>query len=296
MFMSQVFQSPLKLTEEDEARITEVFTYLRLRYQDYRDPWGFNLDACEKTLRRALPLYRKYFKVRVFGQEHVADVPYLVVSNHSGQLPIDGMLLNIAFAMDINPPRVLRAMVERFMAQLPFLGDMAAQTGAILGDRSNCEYLIDHNESILVFPEGVRGTSKSTFNYYRLQPFTHGFYRIALQKHTPILPVAVIGAEEMFPFVWQAKAFARMLSLPALPLSANYFPLPSPVDIHIGKPIEVPTDLSPEAPEKDIKEQVLKVESYIKKLMAVGLKHRRPFFDPIRKPLSKIILKQDHDS
>lgn len=296
MQLTQVFKTPWSVSAEDEARIQEVFTYLRARYQGYQDPWGLKLDACEKTLRRVLPLYRHYFKVRIFGQENVADRPYIVVSNHSGQLPIDGMILNIAFAMELSPPRVLRAMVERFLAQLPFLGEYAAQTGAILGDRVNCQYLLDNGESILVFPEGVRGTSKNTVDYYRLQPFTQGFYRIALQKHTSILPIAVVGAEEMFPLVWQAKALARALHIPALPISANYIPLPSPVDIHIGKPIEVPADLSPEAPEKDIKEQVMVVEGQVKKLLSEGLKLRRPFVDTVRGPLTKFLMKQGRDS
>lgn len=294
MQLTQLLRSPWTLSPQDEARITEVFTELRDRYRDYHDPWGLNLDVCEKTLRRLLPVYRHYFKVRVFGQEHIAEGhPYIVVANHGGQLPLDGMLLTIAFAMDVQPPRILRAMIERFMAQFPFLGDFAAQSGAILGDRQNCAYLIDHGESILVFPEGVRGTSKNTVDFYRVQPFTHGFYRIALQKHTRILPVAIVGAEEMFPFVWQAKSLAKLMHLPALPLSATYWPLPSPVDIHIGKPINVPEDLSPEAPEKEIKEQVHRIEGQVKKLLAVGLKHRRPFLDSVRKPLSKIILKQE---
>src|SRR5690606_28165484 len=142
-------------------------------------------------------------------------------------------LLGIAFAMDVQPPRVLRAMIERFMAQLPFLGDLTAQTGSILGDRANCQYLIDRGESILIFPEGVRGVSKNTPDYYKLRPFSQGFYRIALQKKTPILPVCVIGAEEMFPFVVHARKLGAMLKLPTLPLSANLLPLPSPIDIYI---------------------------------------------------------------
>ncbi len=297
MRLSQAL-SPFKgISPEDDARIREVFAYLRERYKGYKDPWGFNLELCEKTLRHLLPLYRSYFKVRVFGQEHVQEgVPYIVVGNHGGQIPIDGMLLAMAFVMDVQPPRVLRAMVERFMSQLPFVGDFAAQSGAILGDRANCQFLLEHKESILVFPEGVRGTSKNTPDYYRLQEFTHGFFRIALQTKTPILPVAIIGAEEMYPFVWQARTLAKALHLPALPMTANLLPLPSPVDIHIGKPITVPEDLSAEAPEKDIKEQVLRVQGQIKKLMAVGLKHRRPFFDPIRKPLSKLLLRQEKES
>lgn len=293
MHFAQAFKTPWALSEEDEKRLSDVFTHLRARYQGYHDPWGFNLETCEKTLRQLIPVYRQYFKVRVFGAANVADEPYLVVSNHSGQLPIDGMLLTIAFALDIQPPRVLRAMIERFMAQLPFIGDFAAQTGAILGDRANCQYLIDHHESILVFPEGVRGISKNTTDYYRVQSFTHGFYRIALQKHTKILPVAVVGAEEMFPLVWQAKPLAKLLHVPAVPVTANLFPLPSPIDIHIGAPIDVPADLSHEAPEKEIREQVHAIEGQVKRLLVHGLKERRPFFDPIRKPLSKLLLKQE---
>lgn len=280
------------LTPEDDQKITEVFVQLREDYKDYKDPWGFNIDLCEQTLRRVMPLFRSYFKVRVFGAENVQDKPYIVVSNHTGQIPLDGMLIGIAFAMEVSPPRVLRAMVERFMAQLPFLGDFAAQSGAILGDRANCEYLIDHHESILVFPEGVRGVSKNTPDFYKLRPFSQGFYRIALQKKTPILPVCVIGAEEMFPFVFHAKKLASFLNIPALPISLNLIPLPSPIDIYIGPEIPIPEHLEVEPSEKDVKENVFHIENTIKRMLINGLKHRRPFFDYIRKPISKYVIKE----
>lgn len=282
----------LVLSDEDESKIQEVFAQLQERYKDYQDPWGFNLELCEKTLRLFLPLYRNYFKVRVFGAENVKDHPYIVVSNHTGQLPIDGILIGIAFAMDVQPPRVLRAMIERFMAQLPFLGDLTAQTGSILGDRSNCQYLIDNGESILIFPEGVRGVSKNTPDYYKLKPFSQGFYRIALQKKTPILPVCVIGAEEMFPFVIHARKLGAMLKLPTLPISANLLPLPSPIDIYIGKEIMVPDHLEPESEDKEIKENVFHIENTIKRMIIKGLKNRRPFMDSIRIPVSKFMIRE----
>jgi 1-acyl-sn-glycerol-3-phosphate acyltransferase len=202
------------------------------------------------------------------------------------------MLITIAFLMDVSPPRVLRAMVERFLAQLPFLGDFTAQTGSILGDRANCSYLIENGESILVFPEGVRGISKNTSDFYKLRHFSEGFYRIALQKKTPILPVCVIGAEEMFPFVFHYKKVAKLLNVPALPLTANFFPLPSPIDIYIGEEIPIPEHMGSEALDKDIKENIYHIENSIKRLMITGLKNRRPFIDPIRKPISKYIIKE----
>lgn len=280
------------LSPEDDQKITEVFAKLRIRYKDYKDPWGFNLELCESVLRKLMPLYRSYFKVRVFGQENVQDKPYLIVSNHTGQLPIDAMLLTIAFAIDVHPPRILRAMIERFMAQLPFLGDLTAQTGSILGDRANCEYLIDHGESILVFPEGVRGVSKNTPEYYKLQSFPQGFYRIALQKKTPILPICVIGAEEMFPLVFHAKKLAAMMKLPSFPLSANLLPLPSPIDIYIGKEIPIPEHMNLESSDKEIKENVFHIENTIKRMIVHGLQERRPFFDFIRKPVSKYLIQE----
>lgn len=280
------------LTPEDDQKITEVFGELRNRYKDYKDPWGFNLELCESVMRKLMPLYRTYFKVRVFGQENVKNKPYIVVGNHTGQIPIDGMLITLAFAIDIQPPRILRVMVERFLAQLPFLGDLTAQTGSILGDRANCEYLIDHGESILVFPEGVRGISKNTNEYYKLRSFSQGFYRIALQKKTPILPICVIGAEEMFPFVFHAKKIAQMLRLPSMPISANVIPLPSPIDIYIGPEISIPEHMNPESSDKEIKENVFHIETTIKRMIIHGLANRRPFFDSIRKPVSKFVLKE----
>src|SRR5690606_1834154 len=94
----------LFLSAEDDAKVREIFGELREKYKGYRDPWGFNLDLCETALRRLLPFYRSYFKVRVFGAENVKNHNYMVVSNHTGQLPIDGMLITIALALEVQPP------------------------------------------------------------------------------------------------------------------------------------------------------------------------------------------------
>ena len=100
---------------------------------------------------------------------------------------------------------------------------------------------------------------------------------MALTAQTKVLPVAVVGAEEIFPWVYQAKGVARFLGLPALPLSPLYVPLPSPVDIIIGEPYEIP-DLSPEAPDKDIDLHINNIRTQIRHMTNEGLKNRRPFF------------------
>ncbi|MEX0798663.1 MAG: 1-acyl-sn-glycerol-3-phosphate acyltransferase, partial [Bacteriovoracaceae bacterium] len=144
-------QISLRLSEKDKAKKELVYQKLKERYRGYRDPWGFNLGTTHKAIDVLYPLYRKYFKVRVFGQENIKNEPYMVVSNHTGQIPIDGALITLAMAFETAPPRILHSMIERFMAKFPFLGDISAQTGAVLGDRANCKWLLDKGESILVF-------------------------------------------------------------------------------------------------------------------------------------------------
>lgn len=279
------------LSEKERAHKDMKFKLLEERYLDYSDPWGFNLSTVKQAMDVVYPLYKKYFRVRVFGLENVLEEPYMIISNHTGQIPIDGMLIATAFATELEKPRVVHSMIERFMAGLPFLGDLTAQAGSILGDRENCKWLLNKGESILVFPEGVRGINKGTKDFYKLQKFSHGFYRIALQSQTKILPVSVIGAEEMFPFVFQAGSIGKKFGLPSLPITANLVPLPSPIDIYIGEPIEVPSDLSPEAPDKDIRPYVYQIEKIIKRNIHNGLQSRRKFFEWIRNPMNKFMNK-----
>ena len=263
-----------KIPKQD---MDEIFEKLLETYPDGEDPWGLNLTKARSTLEYIWPLYKNYFKVRVFGKENVQDEPYMVTSNHSGQIAIDGMLISTAFATEIDPPRILRSMVERFFTALPWVGTLAAEGGAVLGDRQNCLNLLSRGESVLVFPEGVRGVAKNTFDFYKLQRFTRGFFRMSLTAQTKILPVAVIGAEEVFPWVWHPRKFAKLIGLPALPISPLYLPLPSPIDIYIGKPYSIP-DLSPEAHDEEIDLHIDHIKQTIRDLTEEGLKNRRPFF------------------
>ncbi|MFN8369045.1 MAG: lysophospholipid acyltransferase family protein [Bacteriovoracaceae bacterium] len=252
-----------------------LFSYLKEKYNNSPDPWGLDLDLCRKVFEMSWPLYRHYFNVKVHGVENVEDHPYMVVSNHTGQIPIDGLVIACAFMWEIYPPRILRGMVERFVPKIPFIGTLIAQGGSILGDRQNCNYLLERGESTLVFPEGVRGISKSTKDYYKLQSFTRGFFRQALVSQIDILPIAVVGAEDTFPYVYHPKKLMKLFGLPAFPLTPFPLPLPSPIDIYIGKPYKVPKDLSSDAPEKEINKHVFKIENEIKEMIANGLKNKR---------------------
>jgi 1-acyl-sn-glycerol-3-phosphate acyltransferase len=281
----------LLIEEYPQQKLDEIFEYLREKHHGGEDAWGLNLDKSQKSLKLLWPLYKNYFKVRLFGKENVEDQAYTVVSNHTGQIAIDGMLISLAFALEIAPPRILRGMVERFFTTIPFVNTWSAEGGAVLGDRQNFIELLRRGESALVFPEGVRGVSKSRPNYYDLQSFTRGFFRLSLQANTDILPIAVVGAEEMYPFVYQITWLAKKLKLPALPISAflplgplSLLPLPSPIDIHIGKPYKIPSDLSPNASDEEIDFHVQEIEKQIKEMIKYGLKNRREFFFNITNP------------
>lgn len=284
----------ITINSEDKQKLNKTQSFLENHYKGYSDPWGFEVKTCIKALKRFYPFYKKYFKVRAFGLENIEDEQYIFVSNHTGQVPIDGVLITIALATEHERPRLVRGMIERFMTKIPFLGSKTAEAGSVLGDRENCEYLLDKKESILVFPEGARGISKNTNHFYELQPFSSGFYRIALKKKVKIVPVAVIGAEEMFPFVFHPRKLARKLGLPGLPITPfgllGLFPLPSPIDIHFGKPIELP-ELSTHCPGDELAPYLYQVENEVKDLIKNGLKQRRPFIDEVRNPITNFFRK-----
>lgn len=269
--------------------IDQAFDEINDLYQQHKDPFGLNLEETKKKFKLLYPLYKNYFRVRVIGKEKMAAIPserpLMIVSNHSGQIPIDGMLLTVAFMLDVIPARLVRSMVERFVNTIPFVGTWMAESGAVLGDRANCLYLLNRGESILVFPEGVRGISKSSTEYYQVQSMTQGFLRMALTAKVDILPVAVVGAEEFYPWIHQAKSLAKFLKMPALPLSPTFLlgplgmiPMPSPVDIHIGDIYTLPKELEADAPEEVIAKHVQEIEETIQKMLQDGQESRRPFF------------------
>lgn len=255
---------------------------LQNRYGKNRDPWGLEPSRAVADLKVIWPFYQFYFNVHVHGKENVLDKPYMVVSNHTGQVPIDGMLICTAFATEIENPRILRPLVERFLTSLPFLGRWSSEGGAVLGDRLNCLNLLKRGESVLVFPEGVRGIAKNTKDHYKLQRFTRGFLRMALASHVEILPIAVVGAEEFFPYVFQLKRIAKFLKIPALPLVANLIPLPSPIDIYIGEPYSLPEGLSPDALDEELEPHLMVIEQKIQELTQYGLKNRRTILQRLK--------------
>ncbi|MDA9189795.1 acyltransferase family protein [bacterium] len=276
----------LKSKKQQTDKINQIFERLKDRHPSGEDPWGLRLSALKKNISRLYPIYNGYFKTRTFGTENlIPDENYIVVANHSGQIAIDGALICASFLLEPLEPRILRPMVERFFPSIPFVGSWSAANGTVLGDRQNCISLLKNKESVLVFPEGVRGIAKSTHEFYHLQEFTRGFVRIAIDTNTKILPVSVVGAEEMFPMVYHPRKMMKKLGLPAFPLSLGLLlgplgllPLPSPIDIHIGKPISIDPSLDKSSKDSEIDLEKYKIENCISEQLKEGIKTRRKFW------------------
>jgi 1-acyl-sn-glycerol-3-phosphate acyltransferase len=244
------------------------------------DPFGFNRDDAKLGVLIVKFLYQFYFRVETHGIERVPNGRVLLVSNHSGQLPFDAFGICGAMLMEKDPPRIARAMVERFVQTLPFVSYMFARWGQITGTPENCKRLLEDEEAILVFPEGAKGISKPFTQRYQLQEFGHGFMRLALETKTPIVPIAVIGAEEQAPAV-NVKALAKVIGAPAFPLLLfpPFFPLfPYPVKyrIYFGEPLYFEGDADDE--DDVLEEKVKHVRNEIQSMLRIGLKERRHIF------------------
>ena len=284
----QLYSNTLKFLKNAMPHDEQIKQQFDKLTPPHLDPWGLDLAYCQKVFKILIPLYRHYFKVRVFGSEHIQDRPYILVSNHSGQIPIDGLLIGMAMVLDIESPRIVRPMIERFMAKLPFIAEASFKAGAVLGDRQNCLKLMEQGQSVLVFPEGAKGITKSTSQFYQLQSFTRGFFRMALAGQREILPIAVIGAEELYPFVYSSKGLGKLLGLPALPITPLFpwfgvlgaIPLPGPIDIYIGPPINLPEGLGENAPDKEIDPYIFQVKKTIQNMLEEGMKKKRKFIKP----------------
>ena len=242
------------------------------------DPFGFDPQYLKRYLGLGAWVYRKYFRCESFGVQNLPDGPALVIANHSGQLPYDGAMISMATFLDREPPRFLRSMVERFVPSMPFVSPFLARCGQILGTPENCRRLLEAGESILVFPEGVRGLNKTWAHRYQLQRFGQGFMRLAIEAKVPVIPVGVIGAEEQAPTFFNAAKLGKAFGIPALPLTPGLglVPLPTRYRIHFGEPMHF--DGNANDADDVITEKVDLVKARIQALLDDGVAKRDHVF------------------
>jgi 1-acyl-sn-glycerol-3-phosphate acyltransferase len=194
-------------------------------------------------------LYSRWFRVQTTGLEHVpAHGRALLVANHAGTLPYDSAMVMHAIRRDHPARRDVRPLVEDTVFHLPFLGPLMNRIGGVRADPENAERLLQKDELVAVFPEGEKGMGKLWKDRYRLQRFGRGgFVKLALRTGAPIIPVAVVGAEEAAPMLGKVTWFAKNIGIPWIPVTplfpwlgpAGLLPLPSKWFVKFGPPMDL---------------------------------------------------------
>jgi len=248
------------------------------------DAWGMRPADLVDQYTASGALHHWYFRVETHDIERVPDGRVLLICNHAGQLPFDAMMLGVTMLLEANPPRIARGMGEYFIPRLPFLNVAAARGGQMVGTPENCVQLLEADECVMVFPEGVRGMNKVYRDRYQLMRMGLGFMRLALETETPIVPVAVVGSEEQNPGLANLSSIAEPLGLPALPVTAMFplfgplglLPLPVKYRIHFGEPILCEGSANDD--DHAIQERVDRVKSAIESLLEAGCAERTGVF------------------
>lgn len=237
----------------DASDAESLVDFIRRRMAgDYSvDEFGFDPELTERVfLAMARPLYKSWFRVEVSGLENVpADGAALIVANHSGTIALDSVMTQVALHDEHPAHRHLRMLGANLVFQTPFVGEIARKAGHTLACHPDAERLLSAGEVVGVWPEGFKGVGKLFSQRYKLQRFGRGgFVSAALSTGAPIIPTAIVGAEEIYPMVANASILARILGLPYFPITPTFpwlgplglVPLPSKWLIHFGEPI--PTD------------------------------------------------------
>ena len=218
-------------------------------HADQTDEFGYDPKFTE-TIRPFLEfMYTVWWRVETTGIERVPGLgPTLIVANHSGVLPWDGPMINVALRHEHPARRHCRMLALDMFALLPFLAPLLAKSGAIRANPENAIRILERGELVGVFPEGVKGVGKPFRNRYKLARFGRGgFVRIALKTGATIVPTAVVGAEEIHPNLAQANFIGRPFGLPYFPLTPTFpwlglvgtIPLPTKWSIDFGEPFDL---------------------------------------------------------
>jgi 1-acyl-sn-glycerol-3-phosphate acyltransferase len=242
------------LNADLESKVAGALAFVRRRITGEAevDDFGFDPELTDQVLLTLLrPVYEHYFRVEVRGLENVpSEGGALVVANHSGTIPLDSVMTQIALRDRHPARRHLRMLGADLVFKTPFLGELARKTGTTLACNADAERLLSRGELVGVWPEGFKGIGKPFSERYKLQRFGRGgFVSAALRSQVPIVPCSIVGAEEIYPILGNMKTLARLLGLPYLPVTPTFpllgplgmIPLPSKWIIEFGEPIDTVT-------------------------------------------------------
>lgn len=212
------------------------------------DEFGKAGDVDPKLEAFMLFLYKHYWRVETTGMENIPKKGRtMIVSNHSGVLPWDGAMMATAIYEFHPAHRYARCMIEDWFGRLPFGAEFMNAVGQVRACQENAERLLKQEQLVGVFPEGIKGMAKGFKNRYNLTRFGRGgAIRLAIKTRTPVVPCAVVGAEEIYVVLGYANWLGKMVGLPIFPLTLTFpwlgllgtIPLPTKWYINFGKIIK----------------------------------------------------------
>ena len=216
------------LDRSDEERLARIAATLGAHPYD-------RLGLSTRTSRRALAffklLYRHYFRVESSGHQVLPEKGgAILAANHGGLVPFDAAMAIVDVFLKAEPPRLLRAVVDRWAGTLPFVNVFYARVGQVIGSRENLRELLRDDQMVLTFPEGMAAMSKRAAERHVLQNFRLGFIEESMRNRVPIIPVAIVGPDDQAPVLYDFKPLARVLGLPFLPITPT-FPLLGPLGL-----------------------------------------------------------------
>lgn len=246
------------------------------------DPFGMHPSFVALGELIVSPLYDKYFRCKSWGHENIpATGPAILAANHSGNIPVDGLMIWLDVLRNTDPPRVPRPIADHFVPSLPYLGTLFSRGGMVGGSRGNARSLLDAGEVLMIFPEGVPGIVKPFAERYQLQKFREGHAELAIRHRAPIVPVGVVGGEEQMPALFTSRRLGKLFGLPVVPVPA--VPVPLPVRYHLlyGEPIPVHEDYTAEQADDPVvvAEAAGRVKAAVDALLKEGLSKRKGVFE-----------------
>ncbi len=254
---------------------------------DVVDEFGRDPNVAAKMEPLLEFLYHNYFRVQASGLGHIPDTGRgLIVANHSGTLPYDGAMIMHAIKHESPTGRSMRPLAEDFVFYMPYLGVLMNRIGAVRACPENAERLLNQDQLVAVFPEGIKGIGKLWRERYRLQRFGRGgFIKIALRTGSPIIPTAVVGAEEIHPMLTKISWLAKSFGIPYLPITPTFpllgplglVPLPSKWYLAFGEPLYFHSEYGPDAADDRILVNKLaeQVRQKIQEMIDALLKQRK---------------------
>lgn len=262
----------------DDEEIFERVRRLDIPFNRYGlDPYGISQGHLTNIFTFLKPVYESYFSVECFGLEHIPETgdAAMLVGNHSGGVPVDAAMLLGAGFFELEPPRLVHGMVDKFANRWPVVSRVFSRMGQFTGLPEHAIRLMRDGRLLMVFPEGTRGTGKLYKDRYELKRFGTGFMRLALEADAPIVPFAFVGGEEALPTMFHLERLARLIGAPYIPIPPHLLPIPLPVhcEFHIGEPMRF--EGSGNEADATIAGYIEQVKSRIAELIAQGRDHRR---------------------